>query len=147
MVERSVSDCSPGRSEGQRPAVELSSRSVPILGSFVDNLVESWEDVVSELDFCYGGVAGYCQADGKTGDALFGEGSVEHAIHSVFFDEAGCAPEHSSEFDVLSEYFSAEWRGRYVGSVARAISMAELTAVKRLILVRYSEAGMSFARG
>lgn len=75
---------------------------------------------------CYG------SPDGEPDDALLRERGVEDSVDTVLFHKTGSAAKDSSEFDVLSEYLGAEWVDEYVWSVSRAISMAELTAWKRL---------------
>ena len=70
VVEGTMADCSPGGSEGEGSAVELSSWPVSILGSLVDNLVKGREDVVAKLYLRDGSVTWHCQSDGKASDDL-----------------------------------------------------------------------------
>lgn len=83
MIECAVSDGSPGGPNGERSALELSSRPVSVLGCLVDDLVEGGEDIVAELDLGYRGVSGHCQPDRESDDALLGQRRVEHPVHSV----------------------------------------------------------------
>lgn len=144
MIEGSVSDCSPGGSNGQRTTLKLTTGPIAILGSFVDDLIKGGENIVGKLNFCDGGMSSDCSSDGESDDALLGERSVKDSIYSILLDESGGAPEDSSELDVFSENFGAVSEMSYVWSVSSAMSMAELTAWKRLSLVLSTEAGISF---
>ena len=70
------------------------------------NLVKSWEDVVSELNFCNGGGPSLRQSDSKPGDALLAKWCVENSVFSIFVLEANCATEDASKSNVLAEYAS-----------------------------------------
>ena len=59
--------------DGQRPSVELASRSVAQFRSLAYELVECGEDVVSELDFSYCRLTHRCKPDTETRYALSAE--------------------------------------------------------------------------
>ncbi len=71
VVMCTMADGSVGRSNSELAAVKFVSGSIPVFCSFVYNLVESWEDIVSELHFGDGsGSTGGC-TDCKACNALF----------------------------------------------------------------------------
>lgn len=59
MIEGTMADSTPSGSDGQFAALELSTWSVPIFRSLVDNLIKCGEDIVTELYLGYGCVP-YC---------------------------------------------------------------------------------------
>jgi hypothetical protein len=63
--------------DGQRPNVELASRSVAEFSSLADELIECGEDVVSELDLSYCRLAHRCKPDTKAHYALSAKGEME----------------------------------------------------------------------
>ena len=73
------------------------------LSAEVRYLIECWQNVVGKLDFCYG--RGTCcgHADGEACDSLLAERRVEDPRFTVFFLQADCAAEHSTERDILSK--------------------------------------------
>ena len=83
--------------------MEITSRSVTILGSLVDDLIEGGENVVTKLNFSYAGVASDSCPDGEAKDSLFGEGGIEHSVCAVALIEAHGATEDSSELYILPE--------------------------------------------
>jgi hypothetical protein len=76
---------------------------------------------------------------------LLGKWGVEHPLHSILFNEAACAPENSTKFDILPEDLGPEEWGGYVRSVERAMSKAEFTDLKRFINSTGRDGGMSLA--
>ena len=108
VIECAMAYCTPGGSDSKSTTLELSSRTIPILGCFIDDLVESWEDVVTKLNFGDSGISGYCCSNSKTKDALFRQRSIEDSINAVFFAEVGGAAEDAAKLDVLAENFGAE---------------------------------------
>lgn len=101
---RTVTDCAVGRSENELAAIKFVTRTISVLGSLVDNLIESRENVISELHLSDGSCAGGCEADSKTTDTLLGERSVENSVSAVFLVETHRAAEDTSKLDVLTEY-------------------------------------------
>ena len=137
MIECSMSNSPPSWPDSKRSNIILSSWSVSVFSCFIDNLIESRKDVVSKLNLSNCSVASCCQSISKSNDTLFSKRSVEDTINSVPFAKIHGASEYTTKFDILSEYFGAWLGSGYVGSVSRAISMAELTAWKRFQWVRY----------
>ena len=97
--------------------MELSSRPISIFCSLVYDLVESWENVVSELNLSDGGVPCYCQSDGESDNTLFCQRGIEDSIDTIPFTETGSTTEDSSKFHILTEHFGSECNKWYVGSV------------------------------
>lgn len=95
------------RANSELTTVELVAGTVPVLGSLVDNLVESREDVVSELHLSNRGSSRGRGTNCKSSDTLFGERSVEDSISAVFLVQAHGAAEDSTELDIFAEDKSA----------------------------------------
>lgn len=83
----------------------IPSPSTPIsqLGSFIDNLIKGWKNIVSKLDFRNRVFTLHCQPNGKTDDSLFRKRSVEYSILSKFFIQILSTSEDSPKFDILSK--------------------------------------------
>ena len=65
-----MSNCSPGRTYGERPHVELASTAIPHLGCLIDELIECGEDIISELNFGNSRIPDISQPNPETGDSL-----------------------------------------------------------------------------
>jgi len=98
-----MADSSVGRADSQRAAVELVARAISKLCSFVHQLIEGWEDVVSKLHLGDGSRASRGVPDSKASDTLLTKRSVEYSVGSVLLVEVHRAPEHSSKLNILSE--------------------------------------------
>lgn len=49
VVEATMTDSSIWGPDGQLSTVKFISRSIPILSSFIDDLIKGWEDIICEL--------------------------------------------------------------------------------------------------
>ena len=107
MVEGSVTDSSIWAPNCHFTAVKLITRAIAELGSFVDDLIEGREDIVSELNLSNGRSTSASCSNGKASDTLLAQGSVEHAISAVLLVEAHSAAEHAAKLDILTENESA----------------------------------------
>lgn len=116
--------------DGEFSALKHATASVAVLGRLVDDLVEGWEHVVSELQLCDGRGAGDGGADSETGDTLLTQRRVEDAVGAELVLEAERAAEHTAEGNVL-----AEDDGRVVlvqGRVQRLVDRLEHVQLGRL---------------
>lgn len=109
MVEPSVANSSPGGSECERSTVELSTGSESEFGSLVDDLIESREDVVSELNLSNSVVPCSSQSYCEPSNSLFTYWSIENSIDSVLFNQPTGASENSTEFYILPEHFCTKF--------------------------------------
>jgi hypothetical protein len=103
VVVSSVADGTAWRPNSQFSAVKLIARSISIFSRFVHDLIEGWEDVISELHLSNGGRTCSRHANSEASDTLLGEGRVEDAISAVFLIEVHSAAEHASKLDILAE--------------------------------------------
>ena len=73
--------------DSQTSAIPLISASVPVLGCLVDNLIEGWEDVVSELDLGDSCLSNTRQPNSEASNTLLAKRAVEDSVGSVLFVE------------------------------------------------------------
>ena len=106
VVQGTVANCAPCWSECQFSAFELSSWSVSVFGGFIDNLIKSRENIITKLYFSNGSMSSDGNTDGKSCNTLFRQRGIENSVDTVLLLEATCAPEDSTEFNILTENFS-----------------------------------------
>ena len=103
VVESTVADGAVGGPDRQLTAIKLVTRAIAELGGFVDNLIEGWEDIVSELHFSDRCSTSASCADSEAGDALLRQGSVKDAVSAILLIEAHSASEHTAKLDILTK--------------------------------------------
>lgn len=72
VIQRTMTYSTPSRPESQLADLELTSRAISVLGSLVDNLVESRENVISELDLSNGRMPHRSDTNRKPCNTLLG---------------------------------------------------------------------------
>mmetsp|Transcript_9571 Transcript_9571/g.33928 ORF Transcript_9571/g.33928 Transcript_9571/m.33928 type:complete len:698 (+) Transcript_9571:268-2361(+) len=102
VVHAAVAHCG-ARCADRDVATTTAHIAVPVLGNLVHDLVEGWEDVVSELHLGDGLVACHRQAHGKTGDGLLTQRRIHHSLRAELIAQAHGAPEDSAKANVLPE--------------------------------------------
>ena len=102
-----MTDCSIWAPNCHFTAVKLITRAIAELGSFVDDLIEGREDIVSELNLSNGRSTSASCSNGEASDTLLAQRRVEHAISAVLLVEAHSAAEHTAKLDILTENESA----------------------------------------
>jgi len=84
MIMSSMSNSTIWWSEGKTSTVKFVSRSISIFSSFINNLIKSWENVISKLHFSNSCTTWCCCSNCKSSNTLFGKWSIEYSICSVF---------------------------------------------------------------
>ena len=70
VIAGTMTDSTVGGANREPSTVELVTGAVPKLGGLVDDLIESGEDVISELHLGDGGRTSASSADGEASDTL-----------------------------------------------------------------------------
>jgi len=70
VIVSSVTDSSARRSNCELATVKLISGTISVFCRFVDNLIKSWENVVSKLNLCNSTGTSDGSSDTKAGDTL-----------------------------------------------------------------------------
>jgi hypothetical protein len=81
----------------------VNSGAVSDLCSLVDDLVESWVDVIGELDLGNRTHAFHCSSDCEASNALFGQRSIKDTVLAEFIGQVHGAAEDATESDVFAE--------------------------------------------
>lgn len=79
------------------------SRSVPILGCFVVDLIKGWEDVVGKLNLSNWPHPLSCCTYGEPYESLLAEWCVENALGAKICGKIHCAAKHTSKLDVFTK--------------------------------------------
>merc|ERR1712072_455459 len=103
MIMSTMSHRAVRGSDRKASHVEFVPGAVPELRSLVDNLVESRENIVRELDLSDGGRPDGGHADGEPDDALLTERGVEDSVLSKLLLKVHGGTEDTAETYVLSE--------------------------------------------
>lgn len=103
MIACSVTDGATGRSNSELATVELVTRSVAELGSFIDDLIESGEDVVSKLHLSDGCSTSGSHTNSKASNTLFRQRSVENTISSVLLVQTHSASKDTAKLNILTK--------------------------------------------
>ena len=146
MIQSSVPDCTPSCSESQTTTIELASRSESILSSLIDNLIECWENIISELYLSNGSMTYNCQTNGKTSNTLFWKGCIENPVDSILLKQTTSTTENTSKLHILPKHLGTKLPQIYVWSVASATSIAEFMAWNKFMCYLGRVAGMSLAK-
>src|SRR5262245_11717937 len=103
VIVTAVADRAVWGAESDPPHVELVPRAVTIFRSFVDDLIESWEDVIRELDFSDCGVPGRSEPNCEPRDPLLAQWRVEDALGGVLVEQPRGAAKDATKCDVFTE--------------------------------------------
>ena len=103
VIQSAVSNRSAWSTEHNSSTVEQVARPVAVLGSFVHDLIEGWEDVVGKLDLSDAPVPHSGVPNRKSGNALLTQRGVEDTVVAELFSQAVTASEDSTERNILAE--------------------------------------------
>jgi hypothetical protein len=81
----------------------VNSGAVSDFCSLVNDLIESWVDVIRELNLGDWTHALHCSANCEASDTLFGQGSIEDTVLTKLIGQIHRAAEHATESDILAE--------------------------------------------
>ena len=99
-----MANATTGHADHHTTATHAGSRlPIPHLGRLIDQLIERGPHIVRKLDLGNGPQALCGGADRKANDALLRQRRVEDAQRAEVGGQAGRAPEHAAERDVLAE--------------------------------------------
>jgi hypothetical protein len=106
VVVSAVTYSTAGGSNCELSALKLITGSVSELSGFINDLIESREDIISELHLSDGGCASASSTDREASDTLLRQGSVENSIGSIFLIQSHGASENTTKFDIFAKYNS-----------------------------------------
>lgn len=105
MIKSTMTNSTPCSSKCKTCTIKLSSWSKSILSSLIDNLIESRENIITELYLSNCSMSYNSKSNSKTCNALFWKWCVKYSIYSILFEKSTSTTENTSKFNILTEYF------------------------------------------
>ena len=103
MIMATMSYCSVRCTNSQSTHVVRTASTVPVLCSFVGDLIKGGKNIISELNFCDWGVAFCCSSDSKSDDTLFSQRGVEDTVRAVPFTKTDCTSKDATKGNILAK--------------------------------------------
>jgi hypothetical protein len=98
-----MADCATWRPQCDATTIPLIATAISEFGHFIDNLVHGGEYVISELYLPNGRPAHRCVPNGKSGNAIFGQGRIEDTVGPKLVSQTLRTPKDTAKGNVFSK--------------------------------------------